>query len=56
MMFPCDGCGVELELDVYREELGMCLDCSNRFWSHNEDGHECSWQCVSMAAMPKEVG
>lgn len=29
-------CGQEIDDDIYREELGMCLDCSNKYWSHDE--------------------
>ena len=54
-MTGCVECGVMMPSDVHAEELGMCLECSNRFWEHGQDGHECSWLCVSMAATPKEA-
>jgi len=50
---PCVKCGVEMDADVHEEEMGMCLECSNRFWDHGKDSHACSWECVSMAGMPE---
>jgi hypothetical protein len=36
---PCRGCGTSVEHDVWFEELSMCLDCSDAYWSHkDEDG------------------
>lgn len=32
---PCDKCGVLIDTDIYKEELGMCLECSNEYWSHS---------------------
>lgn len=46
-MDNCDACGAEMDAYVKAEEYGMCLDCSNKFWSHSSDGHACSWECVS---------
>jgi len=37
-MKRCVDCPVMIESDVWVEELGMCLDCSNAFWSHDEVG------------------
>lgn len=31
---PCDHCGVPIDSDIHTEELGMCLDCSNKYWGH----------------------
>ena len=53
-MTACDSCGVMMDADTHAEELGMCLDCSDRFWSHADDGHHCSWECVATAALPRE--
>jgi hypothetical protein len=36
-MTPCDYCRTPIDSDVYEEEMGMCLDCSNAYWSHNDD-------------------
>lgn len=34
---PCDKCGVLIDADVHAEELGMCLECSNKYWSHEDE-------------------
>lgn len=35
---PCDVCKVVLvDKDIHKEELGMCLDCSNEYWSHEDE-------------------
>jgi hypothetical protein len=31
---PCDHCGVPIDSDIHTEELGMCLDCSDKYWGH----------------------
>ena len=36
-MEPCVDCGVMIDADVHAEELGMCLDCSNVYWSHDDE-------------------
>jgi hypothetical protein len=36
-MKECVDCPVMIEADVWEEELGMCLDCSNAYWSHDEE-------------------
>jgi len=36
-MTPCDYCRKPIDSDIYKEELGMCLDCSNAYWSHNDE-------------------
>jgi len=36
-MIPCEFCGTEIRSDIYKEELGMCLDCSNAYWSHDDE-------------------
>lgn len=43
---PCNYCRVVMDYDTWVEELGMCLDCSNAYWSHEDDGHECSYGCM----------
>jgi hypothetical protein len=35
---PCDNCGKLIPADVHSEELGFCLPCSNKFWSHKSMG------------------
>jgi hypothetical protein len=37
---PCTGCGVAVGHDVWFTELGMCLDCSNAYWSHDDESEE----------------
>jgi len=31
---PCKDCGAPVPTDVYSEELGLCLDCSDQYWGH----------------------
>ena len=33
-MTPCDECGELIKSDIHAEELGMCIECSNKYWSH----------------------
>ncbi len=37
-MIPCVDCETPIPKDVWEEELGMCLDCSDAYWTHNEEG------------------
>jgi hypothetical protein len=37
---PCNRfgeCGEHIEEDIWKEELGFCLDCSNLYWNHKLD-------------------
>jgi hypothetical protein len=34
---PCDRCGTSIPTDVHKEELGMCVDCSNKYYNHEFD-------------------
>ena len=34
---PCDHCGTPVDTDIHKEELGMCIDCSNKYWTHEEE-------------------
>lgn len=43
-MKPCVGCEDLVDADVHEEELGMCVMCSNAYFSHDHD--ECSWGCM----------
>jgi hypothetical protein len=36
---PCQFCNTAVDHDTWFEELAMCLDCSNKYWSH--DTREC---------------
>lgn len=55
MMVKCDYCETLMDEDVHAEESGMCLDCSNKFWSHSDDGHSCSWGCAASWYDDKEA-
>jgi len=33
---PCDKCGEKVLADIHAEELGMCVDCSNEYFTHDE--------------------
>jgi hypothetical protein len=33
----CDKCGEPVKADVHKEELGMCLECSNAYFDHSEE-------------------
>lgn len=34
---PCNECYTDVADDVWREELGLCIDCSNKYWSHEDE-------------------
>ena len=34
---PCIHCGEKLDKDIWKEELGMCVECSNAYYTHEED-------------------
>lgn len=34
---PCDKCGTLIEADIHAEELGMCVECSNAYFNHEEE-------------------
>jgi hypothetical protein len=34
---PCIDCNIMIDEDVWTEELGMCIDCSNKYWSHEDE-------------------
>ncbi len=33
----CDKCGEPVKADIHKEELGMCVECSNAYFDHEED-------------------
>jgi hypothetical protein len=33
-LLPCNDCGKLIPTDIHAEELGMCIDCSNAYFSH----------------------
>lgn len=34
---PCDECGTVVDADIHAEEFGMCVDCSNEYFNHDEE-------------------
>jgi hypothetical protein len=36
-MLPCNECGEPVNADIHAEELGMCLDCSNAYFTHADE-------------------
>ena len=34
---PCIYCKAPVPSDIWEEELGMCIDCSNDYWNHKLD-------------------
>jgi hypothetical protein len=37
----CDKCETPMLPDVHAEELGMCVECSNKYFDHEHPEHEC---------------
>jgi len=37
---PCITCKTAINSDVWEEELGMCVTCSNAYYSHAEEKEE----------------
>jgi Zn finger protein HypA/HybF involved in hydrogenase expression len=38
-LLPCDKCGEKIEADTHAEELGMCVECSNAFFTHKDEAN-----------------
>ena len=34
-MEPCVNCGVMIDAEIHAEELGMCVDCSHAYYTHD---------------------
>lgn len=34
---PCNVCGELINADIHAEELGMCIDCSNDYFTHEDE-------------------
>lgn len=34
---PCDRCGTPIPTDIHKEELGMCVDCSHKYFDGEFD-------------------
>jgi hypothetical protein len=34
---PCNDCGFLIDTDIHEEELGMCIDCSNAYFTHQDE-------------------
>lgn len=37
---PCDHCGDPIDAEIHKEELGMCIDCSNKYFTHDDEEGE----------------
>lgn len=35
-MLPCERCGDKVQADIHAEELGMCVECSNKYYDHDD--------------------
>lgn len=33
---PCNTCQVPIDTETHHEELGLCLKCSDEYWSHED--------------------
>ena len=40
MQIGCDTCGDPIDADIHKEELGMCVDCSNEYFTHDDEEGE----------------
>jgi len=36
-MIPCTECGAAVAADIHVEELGMCVECSNAYYTHADE-------------------
>lgn len=44
---PCENCGTRINAEIWREELGYCLPCSNKYFDHKPmDGGACEHPIV----------
>lgn len=34
---PCDKCQTPIDSDIHAEEFGMCVECSNRYFSQKDE-------------------
>lgn len=34
---PCNSCQAPVLTDIHAEELGMCVDCSNDYFTHEDE-------------------
>jgi len=34
---PCVDCGEPVDAEIHAEELGMCVECSNKYFDHEEE-------------------
>ena len=34
---PCNWCGAPVDSDIHEEEMGMCLSCSDAYWTHEDE-------------------
>lgn len=36
-MLPCNVCGDPVNAEIHAEELGMCIECSNAYFTHEDE-------------------
>jgi hypothetical protein len=36
LLTPCDVCEILIDTEIHAEELGMCVECSNNYFSEVE--------------------
>jgi hypothetical protein len=34
---PCDTCGKLIDTDIHAEEFGLCIACSNAYFTHDDE-------------------
>jgi hypothetical protein len=37
---PCNVCEEPVDAEIHPEELGMCIECSNKYFTHDDDEDE----------------
>jgi hypothetical protein len=37
MTKPCTMCETPVDADIWEEELGMCIECSNDYFTHEDE-------------------
>jgi hypothetical protein len=34
---PCVECATPVDADIHAEEMGMCVECSNEYYNHDDE-------------------